>query len=282
MGSPEGQIVCGTRRSASGNGLTLALHAWGPAEAPPLLLLHSLAAHSHWWDWTAEFWARRYRVLAVDFRGHGASAHAVPPAYSFDDYVVDTVAALDALRVARPVVIGHSLGGYVGASLAALHPDRVRALVIADMLTERTPEQVEWARRQAARPAPEFPSLAEAVGRFRLQPPETRAPAERIRHLAEAGVRETVPGVWQLAFDRAVFVHPPVDPWPFLSAVSCPTLVIHGQGSVIMDRKAAERVAAAVRRGVAVSLAGVFHHLMLDDPAGFVTAVDDWLAPARD
>jgi pimeloyl-ACP methyl ester carboxylesterase len=58
--------------------------------------------------------------------------------------------------------------------------------------------------------------------------------------------------------------------------------VIHGEGSVIMDRKAAERVAAAVRRGTLVSLPGAFHHLVLDDPAGFVTAVDDSPAPARE
>ncbi|MFQ5848019.1 MAG: alpha/beta fold hydrolase [Candidatus Methylomirabilales bacterium] len=274
-------MSCGARRNLEANGLTLALFEWGRAEAPPLLLLHSLAAHSHWWDWAASLWAGRRRVIALDFRGHGASAHAVPAVYAFDDYAADTLAALDALGLAHPVVVGHSMGAYVAAYVASLHPERVRALVIADMLTGWTPEQAEGAKRQAARPAPQFANWAEARDRFKFQPPATRAPGDRIRHLAEASVQQTAPGVWQLAFDRSVFLHPPVNPWPFLPAVVCPTLVIHGEGSTIMDRRAAERVAAAVGRGSVVTLTGTFHHLMLDDPAGFVAVVDGWLTAAH-
>jgi pimeloyl-ACP methyl ester carboxylesterase len=73
-----------------------------------------------------------------------------------------------------------------------------------------------------------------------------------------------------------VFRHPPVDPWPFLPAVTCPTLVIHGEQSAVMDRAAAERVAAAVPRAAVTTLPGAFHHLVLDAPEAFVNAVDEW------
>ena len=109
------------------------MYGWGDPARPPVLLLHSLAAHSHWWDWVAPRLAEHHHVVALDFRGHGASAWA--DRYTFDEYVADAIGALDVLAWRAPLVLGHSMGGYVTALLAARHPGRVRGLVIADMLT---------------------------------------------------------------------------------------------------------------------------------------------------
>ncbi|MBI2528971.1 MAG: alpha/beta hydrolase [Candidatus Rokubacteria bacterium] len=242
-----------------------------------MLLLHSLAAHLHWWDWAAPFWAARRRVVALDFRGHGASAHATPPAYGFEEHARDVEGVLSALGLGPGVLVGHSMGAYVGAVVAARRPDLVGALVIADMLSAWTPEQAAAAGRQAARPPVDFATRAEAGARFRLQPPDTTATPEMLRHLGESGVREVAPGAWRLAFDRGVFGHPPVDPWPVLPGLRCPTLVLHGEGSRVMDRVAAERVGAAIPRATVVTLPGAFHHLGLDQPASFAETVDEWL-----
>ena len=88
---------CGRSRSVALGSLTLHAQEWGEPGRPPLVLLHSLAAHGHWWDWTAPYWAERFHVVALDFRGHGASAHVRPPAYAFTDHVGDVVGALAAL-----------------------------------------------------------------------------------------------------------------------------------------------------------------------------------------
>ncbi|MBI2162208.1 MAG: alpha/beta hydrolase [Candidatus Rokubacteria bacterium] len=273
-------MACGRARTVRVNGLDLALAEWGGGPGTPVVLLHSLAAHRHWWDWTAPGWAAGRRVVALDFRGHGASAHASPPAYTFEDYAGDVVGVLDALGIGRARLLGHSMGGFVGALVAARHPARLEALVIADMLTSWTADQASAAARQASRPSPVFASLGEAGARFRLQPPDTRASSAVLRHLGESGVRATAQGSWQLAFDRAVFLHPPVDPWPFLPKIACPALVIHGESSGLMDRAAAERVAAAIPRSTARTLPGAHHHLVLDAPEAFVAAVDGWLAGA--
>jgi len=272
--------IAGARRTLMVRGLALALHAWGKPGRPPLLLLHSLAAHSHWWDWAAPLLAARFSVVALDQRGHGASAWAEPPAYTFDDYAADAVGVLDALGWSTATVIGHSMGGYVGALVAAGHPDRVSALVMADVLTWWTPAMQEFVGKQAARPAPTFASPREAGERFRLSPPDTTAPAERVSYLGETGVVERRPGVWEHAFDRRVFLHPPVDPWPFLSSVRCPTLVVRGGASRIMDAEASRRVATTVRDGGALELPGTHHHLVVEDPTAFVRAVLEWRTPA--
>ena len=139
-------MFCGAPRTLEANGLGFRLYEWGAAESPPALLLHSQAAHSHWWDWTAPLLAEQFHVMALDLRGHGGSAWAEPPAYAFTDYVSDAIAILDALGWRSPLIIGHSMGGYVGALLASLHPQRVGALVIVDTLAEWSEEQESWAR----------------------------------------------------------------------------------------------------------------------------------------
>ena len=266
----------GALRRLTVRGLDLALHTWGGPDRPPLLLLHSLAAHSHWWDWSGHLLAGRFSVVALDQRGHGASAWAEPPAYAFDDYAADTVAVLDALGWPAATIVGHSMGGHVGALVAARHPDRVRALVMADVLTSWTEALQEFVDKQAARPPASFASPREAGDRFRLSPPDTTAAAERVSYLGESGVVERRPGVWEHAFDRRVFLHPPVDPWPFLPEIRCPTLVVRGERSRIMDGAACRRVAATVRDGTARELAGTHHHLVVEDPAAFARAVLAW------
>lgn len=270
-------MACGAARDIEANGLRLRLHEWGEPGKPPALLLHSLAAHSHWWDWTAPLLAERFSVAALDLRGHGGSAWSEPPAYRPADYAADIVAVLDALGWRSPLVIGHSLGGYVGAYLAARHPDRVGALVITDTMTQWSEDETAWALKQVERPGPEFANPSEAGSRYRLSPPETKAPADWIRHLGEVAVVERKPGVWHYAVDRRVFAQARPDAWPLLPGVVCPTLVVRGEGSRIMDREAWLRVATAVQRGQFAELKDAWHHLILDDPAGFCSIVTTWL-----
>ena len=277
-------MPCGAQRDVEANGLRFRLHEWGPPGRPPALLLHSLAAHSHWWDWSAPLLAERFSVAALDLRGHGGSAWSDLPAYRAADYAADIVAVLDALGWRRPLVVGHSLGGYVGAYLAARYPERVGALVIADTMTQWSDDEAAWALKQVERPGPEFANPSEAGARYRLSPPETRAPGDWIRHLGEAAVVERKPGVWQYAVDRRVFAHARPDAWPLLAGVVCPTLVVRGAGSQIMDRDAWLRVATSVQHGQFAEIKDAWHHLVLDDPASFVSTVTTWLdrvAPPR-
>jgi pimeloyl-ACP methyl ester carboxylesterase len=269
-------MACGAARDIEANGLRLRLHEWGLPGKTPALLLHSLAAHSHWWDWSAPLLAERFSVAALDLRGHGGSGWSDPPAYRPTDYAADIVAVLDLLGWRSPLVIGHSLGGYVGAYLAARHPDRVGALVITDTMTQWSEDEAAWALKQVERPDPEFANPSEAGTRYRLSPPETKAPADWIRHLGEAAVVERKPGVWQYAFDRCVFAQAPPDAWPLLPGVVCPTLVVRGEGSRIMDRDAWLRVATAVQRGQFAEVKDAWHHLILDDPAAFCSIVTTW------
>ncbi len=264
-------VHCGRSRFIEVNSLRLHLLEWGEAGRPLILLLHSLAAHSHWWDRVAPRWARRFHLLALDFRGHGLSEWT--DAYTFDDYAKD-VAQVVAQTSGEAVVVGHSMGAYVGGTLAAARPDLVRGLVIADMLTGWSEAQAEWARSRASKPGTRFSTREEAGRSFRLTPRETRAPAEQITHLGEMGAVERSPGSWEWAYDPRVFLHPAVDPFPFLPKIACPTLVVRGGDSTVMERSGCQAVAAAIPHGKSAEIEGAWHHLVLDDPEGFVELVD--------
>jgi pimeloyl-ACP methyl ester carboxylesterase len=100
-------------------------------EGPAVVLVHGLGADSHDWNWQIPELARRYRTVAVDLRGHGASS--VPASgYGIAEHVDDLVAVLDGLGIDRAVVVGHSLGGLVVAAFAISYPDRVAAVVEVD------------------------------------------------------------------------------------------------------------------------------------------------------
>jgi len=269
---------CGAGARLAVNGLGLQLYEWGTRGAPGALLLHSLAGHSHWWDWAAPLLAERFHVVALDLRGHGSSGHADPPAYRAVDHVADIVEVLATLGWRSPLVVGHSLGGYVGMNLAAAHPDRVGALVIVDTMTTWSDEEAEWARRALDRPEQTFARLEDAVARYQLRPSDTAASGEMIRHLAEHAFTERQPGVWQSRFDRRVLAHARPDAWAILPDVGCPTLVVRGARSPIMDKASWLRVATTVKRGQFAEVTGAFHHLILDDPRQFVGVVSRWLA----
>ena len=116
-------------------GLQLAAQAWGDESLPPLLALHGWLDNSASFERLAPFLSQRYRVIALDLPGHGASAHL--PAglpYHYVDYVRAAIAAADALRLDRFSLLGHSLGAGIASLAAAAVPTRVRELLLVEGL----------------------------------------------------------------------------------------------------------------------------------------------------
>jgi pimeloyl-ACP methyl ester carboxylesterase len=103
----------------------------GPVDAPSIVLLHGLASNARWWVLVGPMLARRFRVVALDQRGHGESATR-DTGYDFATVAGDLAAFVDELGLDRPVIVGHSWGGNVALEYAATHPDAVAGLVLVD------------------------------------------------------------------------------------------------------------------------------------------------------
>jgi pimeloyl-ACP methyl ester carboxylesterase len=106
-----------------------------PAEeaASVVLCAHGVASSHLIWRTVARELSAGSRpcLLAPDLRGRGRSAELGGP-YGMAAHAADLLAVLDDAGARQAVVVGHSLGGYAAAALAALHPDRVSALVLLD------------------------------------------------------------------------------------------------------------------------------------------------------
>ena len=106
------------------------LHVVRAVSGAPILFLHGMGTSAATWQRGMELLADRFAVIAPDLLGHGASPVPDDPAeYTRDRTLVDLddiIAELDA----RPVLVGHSLGGYLALAYAATRPDAARGVVV--------------------------------------------------------------------------------------------------------------------------------------------------------
>jgi pimeloyl-ACP methyl ester carboxylesterase len=100
----------------------------GPDDAPPVLLVHGWP--QSWWAWrhVIPTLAERFRVIAVDLRGHGWS-EAPAAGYDKEQLASDMLAVLDALAIERVTWIGHDWGGWTGFLAALRAPERIERLL---------------------------------------------------------------------------------------------------------------------------------------------------------
>jgi len=104
----------------------------GGTGAPACLLVHSLGGRLAFWASTLAVLRPDHRAVALDLRGHGASAPASFAESGLDDFVEDVLSVADTLGLARFVLVGHSFGATVALATAARVPGRVLALVLVD------------------------------------------------------------------------------------------------------------------------------------------------------
>ncbi|MBN3724814.1 alpha/beta fold hydrolase [Burkholderia sp. Ac-20379] len=98
-----------------------------------VMFIHGWTCDAHDWMWQLPHFERRYRVIAVDLRGHGRSTVTPPGTYRQAHYVADIESMLAAQSAGgKFVLIGHSMGAQIAARLAATRPDLVGAVVSID------------------------------------------------------------------------------------------------------------------------------------------------------
>ncbi|WP_326566314.1 alpha/beta hydrolase [Amycolatopsis rhabdoformis] len=100
----------------------------GPPDAPPLLLIHGSGATSGSWSEMVPALAERHHVVRIDLPGCGRSTP--PSSYAVPNQAARVAALLDELGLTSVVVVGHSSGGYVAASLAEQRPDLVGSIAL--------------------------------------------------------------------------------------------------------------------------------------------------------
>lgn len=149
--------VPGKHIDLPGRAIRLHYRDWG-GNGPSILLLHGLSSNTRIWDWTAPLLADRFRVIALDQRGHGLAD--VPEAgYGFDETTADVAEFIDLMGLEQPVIVGHSWGASGALVLGVEHPDKTRGLVMVDGglidLSDHTP----WEQAEVMLRPPEIPGI---------------------------------------------------------------------------------------------------------------------------
>jgi lipase len=118
--------------------MLLQLHEWGDPDAPPVVCLHGLNAHGRRFRKLAEErLSSRFRVIAPDLRGHGASEWEPP--WTIATHAHDVLETLDDAGIRTAVWVGHSFGGRVLLELAAAVPERIERMVLLDPAIQLLP-----------------------------------------------------------------------------------------------------------------------------------------------
>jgi pimeloyl-ACP methyl ester carboxylesterase len=234
------------------------------------LILHGAAGHAAEWRSTAAWLSELGCVLAADLRGHGES-ELRPASVDLDAFVRDARVVVAAFKEPL-IVIGQSLGGSIALALAARAPAPIRALVIVEASPSQDPNAARAVRGWLnSWPVP-FPSREAAEAFFG----GGGAGAAWADGLAETAAG-FVPRFDADVVEAAVRSVTTVDLWADWRHVGCSVLVVRGSGGDLSDGEGRRMAEANSKARVAV-VTDAGHDVHLDNPVGFRTAVESFMA----
>ena len=271
--------------------ITMHVVDW-PGEEPTIVAIHGSAGHAYGLTALGERLAPDVRFVAVDLRGHGFSDKP-PTGYGVEEHVEDVLELIDALRLERPILLGHSIGGAIATFAAEGAGDRVRGLVLFDAvvgdrqfvegasfvveafggsLEQRFAAFDEYHNRWSAEPEDSpWRRWLERSDRMELAP----LPNGTLRR---RGLREALAAEWA-SVARA-------DALGALSRVAVPVLVVYADapwdGAPYLDEATIEAQIAAARDSGLYVASGQHHGDIIRRPSGgLVRALKDFALDLR-
>jgi lipase len=250
--------------------LSLVSREWGDESLPALVCLHGVTSHARHFARLAERLTGRFRVVALDLRGHGGSTWEPP--WHIEQHVADVLAAAPQERCAW---LGHSFGGRIAYEVAAAAPERVERLALLDPAIW-LPAHVGLAAAENARRDRSYVSFEEGIDRRYEESALTTAP----RELVEGELREHLlpddDGRWRYLYCQSAVVaaygEMTREPPPF-ARVRIPTLLVLGETSYLPYDALLDSHAAALGDLLQVERIAGGHTVLwdaLDDATGAV------------
>ncbi len=263
--------------------LKLHYQEWGNPSAPPILMLHGFGVSGHMFDEFAERMQDRYRLIALDQRGHGDSDWSPEGDYSRQAFVNDLEGFREALGIERFILVGHSMGGLNAVTYTVERPENVRALILVDVGPEAAKEGVDNIVRFTRGPDElEFEQFVEMAHRF-----NPRRTIDNIRERMRHRLKPTEGGKWTWKFDKrfreeknGLKIGSSLtndETWELYRSVRVPTLLVRGAESDVLSQEVAERAAREMQSAKLVVVAGAGHSVPGDSPDDFTAAVREFI-----
>jgi len=259
------------------NGIRVHYYRTG-GDKPPVVLSHGATDDGLCWTPVARVLAANYDVIMPDARGHGLS-EAPDNGYSSAERAKDLAGLIESLRLEKPAVGGHSMGGQTTFRLAIERPDLIRCAILEDpgFRPRSTPEEPVGQQERSARMRENVARLKgmnrdELLAYIRAERPTWSE--DEYGPWADSKLRLS------LKFGGAVrFPEGPMW-WESLPSLTRPTLLITAdpdKGSIVTSEVAAEAARLSPLLKVA-HLAGAGHNIRREQFAGFLEIVQKFLA----
>ena len=247
-------------------------------DGPPLLLIPGLgASRLSWWK-QVEPLARTFRVISVDNRDAGDSAHATG-AYTIADLADDAAQLIRELRLSSAFVMGWSMGTFIALELTLRHPALVKKLILVagsaggPTQTRATPELSALVRRSETEPID---------ARVRRTYPQLAGPGYMERHPEDLERLVWSQSTKPMPFPCYQRQLGAVLSWPGvalgLPRVSAPTLVIHGDQDPLVPYPNGQFIASQIPGATLSTYVGVGHLPPIEAAERFNREVEEFLS----
>lgn len=209
-------------------GISMTYVEAGDPNGPPVLLMHGYSDSSFSYSRVLPLLDKKYRILAIDHRGHGDSDKP-ETGYEMRDFAADAAAFLDAMKVRSAVVVGHSMGSFVAMQMALDHPSKVSRLVLvgtAAMARNAAVEELLGVVSTLPDPVPR-----EFVREFQVSTSSPDLPKDFLDRVVEESSK--VPTrVWKKAMEGVAAR----DYTPDLKRIRVPVTIIWGEKETVFKR----------------------------------------------
>jgi pimeloyl-ACP methyl ester carboxylesterase len=252
---------------------------WGESGKPGLIFIHGGAAHAHWWSFIAPLFATEYRVAAIDLSGHGGSGRRAA------GYPRETWAR-EVLAVARhagfdgpPILVGHSMGGFVAITAAAAYGEQLAGAVVLDSPVRRPdPEAEEGAHGRSFRNPKVYPDIDTALRHFRTVPDQPSSLPFILDFVARHSLTRVADGyTWK--FDPVIFRREtPRASHEVLPQVKCRIALFRSEHGLVTPDIGEYMYELLGRNAPVIEIPEAYHHMMLDQPLLLVTGLRTLLA----
>ena len=243
-----------------------------------LIFIHGTGAHKKWWYPIAPQFINDTNVIAVDLPGMGDSEFREK--YSIKDFGECIISIIETEQrnnnISDISIIGHSLGGQVGAYIASEKKDLVNNLIMIDTFIRPPDWNPDEHGGGPLRKIKYYPNKNIILERFRLLPQQECLNEWFVRFIAEHSVKQTTEG-WRWKFDDTMF-NSLERLFGYQFTFKCPALFIHGSDSLLMSGNILSNIKNMYSDIMDFEeVLGAAHHVPLDKPLEIIDIIKNRL-----
>ena len=246
-------------------------------QKPPFIMNHGATDNGLCWVPVAEQLQDRFDVILPDARGHGRSSSG-DGEYGVAQRAEDLIALIKALRLEKPIIMGHSMGAQTALFTGSMYPENIRAVILEDPLLVTEDEAVFSGMQNAdvGKMMAENARKSKRLPRFLLRSFARKNfnwPSNELRHWANAKKQLSDDFI-----DALEVMGAEPDPWDALAGIIAPVLLITGakDKQAIVSEQGAEQARQLHSRLEVVRL-NTGHNIRREDFDGYMAAVNEFL-----